>query len=298
VGDDRIQSIVGPKQRHTRIEDLVRTLSRAAFVFVGTFTVVGMLWTASTLAQQPPAGGAPQGRGRGAPPSRPEPLPFESHQGYDAIFDGQTLKGWDGDPRFWRAENGAIIGETTPDKKLEENTFVIWKGGEPADFELKVEFRISGTNSGIQIRSVQLPQGQPDPQGHPVTGKWAMKGYQADIDFANTYTGQIYEERGRGFLAMRGQMTYVPPDGSAPKILGALQVGADDLKGIIKVNDWNQAVVMAHGNRIMEILNGHVTSILIDDDAKGRAMSGLIGFQMHVGEPMKVEFRNIWLKKL
>jgi hypothetical protein len=186
------------------------------------------------------------------------------------------LKGWDGDPRFWRAENGAIIGETTPDKKLEENTFVIWKGGEPADFELKVEFRISGTNSGIQIRSVQLPQGQPDPQGHPVTGKWAMKGYQADIDFANTYTGQIYEERGRG----------------------ALQVGADDLKGIIKVNDWNQAVVMAHGNRIMEILNGHVTSILIDDDAKGRAMSGLIGFQMHVGEPMKVEFRNIWLKKL
>ena len=93
-------------------------------------------------------------------------------------------------------------------------------------------------------------------------------------------------------------MTYVPPDGSTPRILGALQVGADDLKGIIKVNDWNQAVVMAHGNRIIEILNGHVTSILIDDDAKGRAMSGLIGFQMHVGEPMKVEFRNIWLKKL
>ena len=98
---------------------------------------------------------------------------------------------------------------------------MIWKGGEPADFELKVEYRISATNSGIQIRSVQLPQGQPDPQGRPVTGKWAMKGYQADIDFANTYTGQIYEERGRGFLAMRGQMTYVPPDGSTPKILGA-----------------------------------------------------------------------------
>jgi hypothetical protein len=77
-----------------------------------------------------------------------------------------------------------------------------------------------------------------------------------------------------------------------------LQVGDDDLKGIIKVNDWNQAVVMAIGNRIVQVLNGHVTSMLVDDDAKGRAMSGLIGFQMHVGQPMKVEFRNIWLKKL
>ena len=145
---------------------------------------------------------------------------------------------------------------------------------------------------------MQLPQGTPDPQGRPVTGKWVMKGYQADIDFANAYTGQIYEERGRGFLAMRGQMTYVPPDGSTPKIIGSLQIGNDDLKGIIKDNDWNQAIVMARGNRIIEMLNGHVTSILIDDDTKGRAMSGLLGFQMHVGDPMKVEFRNIWLKKL
>jgi hypothetical protein len=278
----------------------VRTTSRwIARAVPWSIATLCLLLGSAVLAQQPPAGAPPQGRGgRGAPPPRPEPLPFEYHEGFDQIFDGQTLKGWDGDPRFWRVENGAIVGETTPDRKLEENTFIIWKGGEPADFELKVEFRINATNSGIQIRSVQLPQGQPDPQGRPVTGKWAMKGYQADIDFANTYTGQIYEERGRGFLAMRGQMTYVPPDGSTPKIIGNLQVGNDDLKGIIKVNDWNQAVVMAKGNRIIEVLNGHVTSILIDDDAKGRAMSGLLGFQMHVGEPMKVEFRNIWLKKL
>jgi hypothetical protein len=274
------------------------TFSRAVLTSIVTSGAIALLCTAM-VAQQPPAGAPPQGRGgQGTPPPRPTPLPFEYHEGFDQIFDGQTLKGWDGDPNFWRAENGAIVGETTPDKKLEENTFIIWKGGEPADFELKVEFRINSTNSGIQFRSVQLPQGQPDPQGRPVTGKWAMKGYQADIDFANMFTGQIYEERGRGFLAMRGQMTYVPPDGSAPKILGALQVGDDDLKGIIKVNDWNQAVLMARGNRIVQVLNGHVTSMLIDDDAKGRAMSGLIGFQMHVGQPMKVEFRNIWLKKL
>jgi hypothetical protein len=228
----------------------------------------------------------------------PQPIPFDDHTGYQSIFDGSTLQGWDGDPKFWRAEAGEIIGETTAENKLEENTFIIWRGGEPADFELKLEYRISATNSGIQIRSVQLPQGSTDGRGGAIKGKWVLKGYQCDIDFENRYTGQIYEERGRGFLAMRGQMTYVPPDGSAPRILGALQVGDDDLKGIIKVNDWNQAVLMARGNRIVQVLNGHVTSMLIDDDAKGRAMSGLIGFQMHVGQPMKVEFRNIWLKKL
>jgi Domain of Unknown Function (DUF1080) len=257
-------------------------------------------------AAQPPAGqgrGQAQppgqrGQGRGAPPARPEPLPFEYHVGYESIFDGQTLKGWDGDSRFWRVENGAIVGQTTPENKLDENTFLIWRGGEPADFELKLEFRINATNSGIQFRSVHLPQGSPDGRGGELKGKWVMKGYQYDIDFANTFTGQIYEERGRGFLAMRGQMTYVPPDGSTPKILGSLQVGADDLKGVIKINDWNQAEIMARGNRIVQILNGHVVSMVVDDDAKGRAMSGLIGFQMHVGEPMKVEFRNIWLKKV
>ena len=274
----------------------MRTASRpiALRAVPSAIAILCLLGSVAGVAQQPP----PEPQGRGPAPARPEPLPFEYHAGFDSIFDGKTLTGWDGDPRFWRVENGAIVGETTPDKKLDENTFIIWKGGEPADFELRLEFRISATNSGIQIRSVQLPQGAPDPQGRPVTGKWAMQGYQCDIDFANTYTGQIYEERGRGFLAMRGQMTYVPPDGSTPKILGSLQTGNDDLKAIIKVNDWNQTIVMARGNRIIEVLNGHVTSILIDDDAKGRAMSGLLGFQMHVGEPMKVEFRNIWLKKL
>ncbi len=245
---------------------------------------------------QPPA--APQGQGRGRGQFRgPQPLPFEDHTGYDAIFDGSTLKGWDGDERFWRAEGGTIVGQTTPENKLEENTFIIWRGGEPADFELKVEYRISSTNSGIQIRSVQLPQGSPDGRGGAIKGKWVLKGYQCDIDFENRFTGQIYEERGRGFLAMRGQMTVVTPAGE-PRVLGALQTGPDDLKNIIKATDWNQVHVIAHGNRIVQILNGHVTSVLVDEDAKGRAMSGLLGFQMHVGEPMKVEFRNIFLKKL
>jgi len=153
-----------------------------------------------------------------------------------------------------------------------------------------VEFRVDATNSGVQFRSIQLPPG-------PDIGKWVMKGYQADIDFANQFTGQIYEERGRGFLAMRGQAVYVP-DGGRPKVIGNLQKSPDELKAIIKVNDWNQVHLIARGNTIIQILNGAVTSIVVDDDSTNRALGGLLGFQLHVGPPMKAEFRNIWLKRL
>ena len=261
--------------------------------------LTGFVAVAIAEAQQTPpapAGAAPpagRGQGRGGPRG-PQPLPFENHDGFTSIFDG-TLKNWDGDPKFWRAEGGVLTGQTTAENKLTENTFVIWRGGEPADFELKLEYRINATNSGIQVRSVQLPAGTSDGRGGTIQGKWVMKGYQADIDVANQFTGQIYEERGRAFLAMRGQFSYVP-DGGGPKVVGALQTTDDELKALVKSNDWNQVHIIARGNLLTEILNGHVTSVLVDDDTKGRALKGLIGFQIHVGDPMTVEFRNIWLK--
>jgi hypothetical protein len=143
-----------------------------------------------------------QGRGGAGQPVRPEPLGMADHAGFESIFDGSSMKGWEGDPAFWRVANGALTGQSTSQNAVKQNTFLIWRGGAPKDFELKVEYRLSATNSGIQIRSVQLPPG-------PEIGKWVMKGYQADIDADNQYTGQIYEERGRGFLAMRGQATYI-----------------------------------------------------------------------------------------
>jgi hypothetical protein len=242
---------------------------------------------------QPPAGGAPAGappsgqpggRPPGARPSMPEPIVLDAHDGFQAIFDGKTLTNWDGDPTFWRVENGELVGETTAEKPLKVNTFAVWRGGKPKDFELKVEYRISATNSGIQYRSVELPD----------VGKWVLKGYQADIDAQNTYTGQLYEERGRGFLALRGQATYIP-DGQKPRVIGSLESG-DALKALIKVNDWNQFHVIARGNTLVHILNGHVMAVTVDDDPKNGASSGLLGFQLHMGPPMKAEFRNIWLK--
>lgn len=209
------------------------------------------------------------------------------------------MKNWDGDPAFWRAENGTLVGQTTEANTLKENTFVVWRGGEPADFELKLEYRMSATNSGIQFRSTHVPQGTTTgAQGtQGIAGKWVLKGYQADIDFANQYTGMIYEERGRGFLMQRGQAVYIGPD-AKPKMIGDLERTADELKALIKPGEWNTVHLIARGNTLINIVNGHVTAMLVDDDVKGRALKGLLGFQIHVGPPMKIEFRNIYLKTL
>jgi len=201
------------------------------------------------------------------------------------IFDGKTLKGWDGDPAFWRVENGAIVGETKLGAIPKQNTFLIWRDGSPADFELEAEYRLTGGNSGIQYRSVELPD-----------IRWAMKGYQADIDAAQRFTGQIYEERGRGFLALRGQAARVE-SGSKPVVLGSLGNDAE-LKSVINAQGWNQYRLIARGNMLVQILNGRVMSTLIDDDAANRKLDGWIGIQLHTGEPMKIEVRNIRLKTL
>ena len=272
-----------------------------------------------TQTGAPPAGGqGRRGGGRGG-----APIPFDNFTGFDKIFDGTTLTNWDGDPAFWRVEAGAIVGETTAATPLDENTFLIYRGSEPDNFELKLEFRMNATNSGVQYRSRQLTG---------AVGKWVLCGYQADIDFANAYTGMLYEERGRpGFLAPRGTVQYAGPNDVkqgqcssgqpvAPRGQGAGRAGGDAaptpppppplrgqigqvedgeaLKAIIKVNDWNQFQVIARGNTLIHLLNGHVTAVFVDDDQANRSMKGLIGVQLHVGAPMKVEFRNIYLKNL
>ena len=252
----------------------------AALLAAALLTLRGAPSGAEQAPGAPPGRQQPQGRGPGI-----EPLAFDDDAGFEVIFDGKTMKGWDGDPASWRVENGEIVGESTADKPLKANTFVIWRVGQPKDFELKLEYRINSTNSGVQYRSAELPD----------AGKWVLKGYQADIDFQNTYTGQLYEERGRGFLAMRGQMTHLSPD--KKRVIADLR-GGDELKSLLKANDWNQLHVIARGNLLAHVVNGHLMAAAIDDDATRRAAGGLIGFQMHVGPPMKVQFRNIRLKNL
>jgi len=213
---------------------------------------------------------------------RPEPLSGDE-PGFEPIFNRKSLDGWDGDPKYWRVEDGSLVGEVTPETLLKSNTFIVWRGGSPKDFELKADYRItSGGNSGINYRSVMLD-------------RFVMRGYQADIDGQNKYTGQNYEERGRLFLATRGQMTHVVP-GRKPIILSTFS-DPDTLAGFI-TKDWNSYHLIIRSNVLTHILNGRLMSVVIDDDPAGRAFEGMIGVQVHVGPPMKVEYRNFRLKNL
>jgi hypothetical protein len=276
--------------------------------FAAAMTFAAMATTAATASgngpaatEQPPAGQPPQGGGEGRGQGRggggrgAMPLDHAERSGFESIFDG-TLKNWDGDPSLWRVENGMLVGQTTPENAIKENSFIIWRGGEPADFELKLDYRMDTGNSGIQFRSEHLAPGTPSGRGS-ISGKWVLKGYQADMDHANQYTGMIYEERGRGFLMQRGQAIHIAPD-ATKRVIGHLERNADELKALIKSNDWNEVHLIARGNTIVNMVNGHVMAIVVDDDPKGRAMKGRLGLQIHTGPAMKIEFRNIYLKKL
>jgi Domain of Unknown Function (DUF1080) len=226
-----------------------------------------------------------------------------SDKGFVSIFDGKTLNGWEGDPTYWRVENGALVGEITPTTLLKTNSFIIWQGGQPADFELKGEFNITEKgNSGINYRSEKLTD-----------IPHALRGYQADIDGANRYTGQNYEERGRTTLAYRGQITTINPQTGTwtpeavrakvqrnawteLKVIGSLG-HTDSLKTKIKGQDWNSFHLVARGNRLLHYINGVLMSDVTDNDVINGKSKGFLGVQVHVGPPMKVQYRNLRMKQ-
>jgi 3-keto-disaccharide hydrolase len=219
---------------------------------------------------------------------RPEPVTGDE-PGFASIFDGKTLTGWEGNPLYWHVENGALVGEITPATAIRSNTFIIWRGGRPKDFELKLDYRITADgNSGINYRSALIPD--------TVTpeNKFAMRGYQFDLDGRNRYPGNNYEEKGRLFLAVRGQITHVV--GGRPPVLVSTLGDPDELAKVVS-DGWNAVHIIARGNFLTHILNNRVMSVVVDDDAPNRPVDGLIGVQVHVGPPMKVEYRNIRLKR-
>jgi len=213
--------------------------------------------------------------------------PANVEAGFIQLFDGKSLTDWDGDPKYWRVENGLLIGEITPETIIKRNTFLIWRGGAPKDFELKVEYRVSDRgNSGLNYRSTELTD-----------AKWSLAGYQADIDGPSQHSGQNYEERGRTFLARRGEMVQVDATGK-PKVIASLGE-PEALKTFVKTGtEWNLYHLIIRGNVLTHILNGQVMSIVMDDDSARRKIEGLIGVQVHVGPPMKIEYRSFLLKQL
>jgi hypothetical protein len=274
---------------------------------------------AAGLVAQPPAPPAGPGRGRGGGGfKQPDPIDFNDHAGWIQMFDGSTLKGWDGDFSYWKVVNGAIFSESTCERPT-GTIYLIWQGGTAADFEMKLEMKGEGAqiNSGVQYRGAILPprpaQAGPagparGPQGPCPSGaprgtpparasqeKWDMLGAQFDFDGQNRYTGQYYEQAtGRGIIAWRGQVVHTE-EGKSPRLLATLG-DKDELGGYVKIEDWNQLHIIARGNTMTHIVNGHVMSVLIDDDATKFRKDGLIGFEIEGFG--KINIRNIWLKKL
>jgi hypothetical protein len=202
-------------------------------------------------------------------------------EGFISLFDGKSLTGWDGDARIWSVNSGAIVGQRTNTTSLLNNTFLIWKGGEVADFELRFRALILSGNSGVQFRSEVLPD-------------WGMKGYQLDIDTLGDWTGTLYEEKGRGVLLRRGDKTAIDVAGN--KRLDSTG-GADPLVGYDKLG-WNNYTIIARGTRIEVQVNGRTTCVLTDEQLPQRMLSGKLGLQVHAGSSMTVMFKDIRLKKL
>lgn len=242
-------------------------------------------------------------------------MDFNDHAGWTSLFDGSTLKGWDGDMSYWHVEDGAIVAESTCERPT-GTIYLIWQGGEPADFELKMEMRGEGAgiNSGIQYRGSILPppaaappprrapsgacpSGQPRgvPPSAASQAKWNMRGPQFDFDGRNQYSGQFYEQAtGRGIIAWRGQVVRTE-QGKRPRLIATLG-DRKDLAAFVTPDSWNQLHLIARGNTMTHIINGHVMSILIDDDPTMFKPSGLIGVEIE--GTGKIMLRNIWLKKL
>jgi hypothetical protein len=200
-----------------------------------------------------------------------------------SLFDGKTLEGWDGNPKFWSVKDGVITGQTTATNPTQGNTFLIWRAGTLENFQLDLEFRMVGGNSGIQYRSKDL-------------GNWVVGGYQADIDAGFKFIGILYEERGRGILAMRGTKVEISESGEK-KTVGKTGEDKDILAGI-KKEQWNKYSISAQGNHLVQKINGKVTVDVIDNQVSKRAMKGILALQLHAGPPMLVQFRQITLRKL
>ena len=211
--------------------------------------------------------------------------------GFEPIFNGKDLSGWDGHPKLWFVKDGAITGQTTAENPAKQNTFLIWTNGTVGDFELRCTYRIlpnndrGFANSGIQYRSKVV-----DPS------YWVVGGYQADMEAGPTYTGILYEERFRGIMANRGEKVVWDKD-CKKQVVGSVGSAAE-IEASVKKGDWNDYVIIAQGDHLQQFVNGKQTVDVTDECEAKRAMSGIIALQLHAGAPMMAQFKNIRIKKL
>jgi len=225
---------------------------------------------------------------------------------WKSLFDGNSLNGWNGNPKFWSVQDGCITGMTTTDNPTVGNTFIFYSGEnkdrspvEFGDFELKVSYRIEAHNSGIQYRSFLL-SGAND--------GWRVGGYQSDIDFAKNWSGTNYGERFRGILAKRGEKATLEGMETITLNTGKIkeelkrkvEILGDSAKLSESIKDapeWNEMVIIAKGHHFIQKINGVTMSEVIDNDEKNRRATGLIAIQLHAGPAMKIQIKSVEIKQ-
>jgi len=210
---------------------------------------------------------------------------WAEEEGFEFLFDGKTLKGWEGKKGgFWSVQDGAITGKTDTEHRLEENTFLIWQGGTLADFELRLKFRLVGGNSGVQYRSREI-------------GEFRVGGYQADFDDddGGQWIGVLYDEAGRGKLAHRSTEVVISENGEN-KVVGET-TPEKEILAAFNTHGWNEYRIIAKGNHLVQIINGLTTVDVLDKEESKAHKEGLLALQLHVGPPMTVQFKDIRIKK-
>jgi hypothetical protein len=323
-----------PACRHRPAERLV-IASVAISLGIGAMALVR---AEQAPAAAPPAVQRPTGPPPGSPPpgsrcsgcgTAPEPVAYADRTGWTEIFDGKTLSGWDGNPAVWKVENGAIAAETWPDRRV-GTTYIIWRGGEPADFELKLDVKADyDIHGGIFYRGIvgptppappraggagaraggagpggaagtgaAAPRAQQAPPDIPADPRWNLRGYSMDWDYDPGNSGNIQDPsagRTDTQIVWRGHIVRTET-GKRPRSLGSLG-DRDALMRLIKVGDWNEVHIIARGNQLTHIVNGQVMAVLIDDDPAARKAKGVIAMQIEQFSQGKIHFRNIWLKQ-
>jgi len=214
--------------------------------------------------------------------------------GMRPLFNGKDLSGWDGDPKLWSVKEGTIHGETTEAIPASGNTFLIWKDGQTKDFDLRLSFRCTNTNnSGIQYRSKHITEGN-------VRNQWVVRGYQHELRNETklpSVSGFIYDEGGkRGRVCLVGEQATWNADGT--KTVTATLIDQPGFEKLFKLDEWNDVVIIAKGNRIQHYLNNHLILDFTDNDLALALHEGVLAVQLHAGKPMWAEFKNIRLKEL
>jgi hypothetical protein len=262
------------------------------------------------LVQAPPRGLVSPCPGCGYPP---EPRDDGNHLGWTQIFDGTTLKGWDGNPEVWHVEDGAITAESTTERRV-GTTFLIWRGAEPSDFELKLEIKAApDIHSGVFYRGKVGPAPprpaaaarNPPPAGRrlqlpppavPADPRWNVLGYGLDFDYGLDNDGNVQDTtRSETQIGWRGHVVRMEP-GMRPRVVGAIG-DRDMLRATVRQGEWNQLHIIARGGMLSHFVNGQLMAVVIDDDPVARRTAGVIALQIEQFGTGTVAFRNIWLKQ-